>query len=65
MADLAANPAVAGWAPLHVAMAQLHGRLGESTQALAEYRLALQLGGPDAQREFIRSRMRDLTAERG
>jgi len=64
LAGLSAEPAIAGWAPLHIAMAQLHSQLGEDGRALAEYRLALQLGGPDAQRRFIRSRMRDLDAER-
>ena len=64
MAGLSAQPAVAGWAPLHIAMAQLHGRLGDTRRALAEYQLALQLGGPDAQREFIRSRIRDLGTDR-
>jgi RNA polymerase sigma-70 factor (ECF subfamily) len=64
MTSLSAEQALAGWAPLHIAMAQLHSRLGESGQALAEYQLALQLGGPDAQRAFIRSRMNALDAER-
>jgi RNA polymerase sigma-70 factor (ECF subfamily) len=63
LAGLSAEPALAGWAPLHIAMAQLHSRLGDTIRALGEYRLALQLGGPDAQRAFIRSRMRDLGAE--
>jgi RNA polymerase sigma-70 factor, ECF subfamily len=63
LAGLSAEPALAGWAPLHIAMAQLHSRLGDAIQALGEYRLALQLGGPDAQRAFIRSQMRDLGAE--
>jgi RNA polymerase sigma-70 factor (ECF subfamily) len=64
MATLSAEPALAGWAPLHIAMAQLHSRLGDDSRALAEYELALQLGGPDVQRAFIRSRMRGLQAER-
>jgi RNA polymerase sigma-70 factor, ECF subfamily len=63
MASLSAEPALAGWAPLHIAMAQLHSRLGETGQALAEYEFALQLGGSDAQRAFIQSRMRDLSTE--
>jgi predicted RNA polymerase sigma factor len=45
-------------------MAQLHSRLGDDGRALAEYELALQLGGPDVQRAFIRGRMHDLRAER-
>lgn len=65
LADLAAEPALAGWAPLHIAIGQLHSQLGETGRALAEFQLALQLGGPDAQRAFIRSRIRDLSAERG
>jgi RNA polymerase sigma-70 factor (ECF subfamily) len=62
MTQLAAEPALAGWAPLHIAMAQLHGQLGNTGQALAGYQLALQLGGSDAQREFIRSRLRNLSS---
>jgi RNA polymerase sigma-70 factor (ECF subfamily) len=60
MASLSAEPALAGWAPLRIAMAQLHNRLGDAGRALAEYELALQLGGSDAQRAFIMSRIRDL-----
>ena len=62
MTRLAAEPALAGWAPLHIAKAQLHGQLGDTDRALAGYQLALQLGGSDAQREFIRSRLRDLSS---
>lgn len=64
LADLSAEPALAGWAPLHIAMAQLHARLGDTGRAIAEYQLALQFGGPDAQRAFIRSQLRDLSPGR-
>jgi RNA polymerase sigma-70 factor (ECF subfamily) len=58
--ELATDPALAGWPPLHVAIAELHRRSGDAGPALAAYRAALELGVPDAQRAFIRGRIDEL-----
>jgi RNA polymerase sigma-70 factor, ECF subfamily len=60
LTELAADPAVASWPPLHVARAELHRQLGEPVQALASYGAALEIGVPDPQRAFIRKRIREL-----
>jgi RNA polymerase sigma-70 factor, ECF subfamily len=58
--ELATDRALAGWPPLHVAIAELHRRRGDAPEALSAYQAALELGVPDAQQRFIRSRIREL-----
>ena len=60
LTDLAADPAMASWPPLQVAMAELHRRLGQADSALAAYRHALKLGVPAAQQVFIDGRIREI-----
>ncbi len=44
--ELAADEALAGWPPLHVAIAELHRRSGDARGARAAYQAALELGMP-------------------
>jgi RNA polymerase sigma-70 factor (ECF subfamily) len=60
LTELAADPAVASWPPLHIARAELHRQLGETVPALASYRAAAELGVPDPQRAFIDGRIREI-----
>jgi RNA polymerase sigma-70 factor (ECF subfamily) len=56
------HPALARWPQLHIARAELLRRVGRDADALAAYRMALQLEPPSPQRSFIDQRIRDLTA---
>jgi RNA polymerase sigma-70 factor (ECF subfamily) len=50
------------WPQLHIARAELLRRLGRPDDAGAAYELALAAGLPDAERDFIASRMADLAS---
>jgi RNA polymerase sigma-70 factor, ECF subfamily len=56
------HPQLARWPPLHVARADLLGRLGRSDEAADAYRLALQLEPAGAQRRFIEKRLDELAS---
>ena len=58
---LTANPQLARWPQLHIARADLLVRLGRRTDAVAAYRVALELEPPHAERAFIARRIRQLT----
>lgn len=58
--SLAVNPTMARWSQLHVARADLLCRLERRADAAAAYRLALDLEPPEAEREFISRRLRQL-----
>ena len=46
--------------PAHSAQAELLKRLGRTTEAIAAYRRALELTGPEPQRRFLQSRIAQL-----
>lgn len=48
------------WPQLHIARAELLQRLGHDADALEEYRAALAIGLPEAEREYIRRRIAAL-----
>ncbi|HYL70373.1 MAG TPA: DUF6596 domain-containing protein, partial [Candidatus Dormibacteraeota bacterium] len=58
---LRANPQMDRWPQLHMARADMLDRLERRRDAADAYRLALQLEPPDAEREFIARRIRELT----
>jgi RNA polymerase sigma-70 factor (ECF subfamily) len=55
-------PAASRWAPLHIARAELLGRLGRRDDALAAYRTAAQLHPPAPERDLISERIAALAA---
>lgn len=57
---LAAEPRLARWPQFHLARADLLRRQGSRDAAAAAYRLALELEPPQAERAFIRRRLREL-----
>jgi RNA polymerase sigma-70 factor (ECF subfamily) len=58
--ELGGNPTVARWAPLHVARAELLAQIGRREDALAAYRTAADLPGPEPERELIAARIAAL-----
>jgi RNA polymerase sigma-70 factor, ECF subfamily len=58
---IAHHPQLKRWPRLHIARADLLGRLGRTDDAVAAYRLALELEPPAAERTFIAERIRRLT----
>ncbi len=54
------DPQLARWPQLHVARAELLGRVGLPADAIAAYRAALRLEPPIPQRAFIERRIREL-----
>jgi len=61
---LTANPQLARWPQLHIARADLLGRLGRSADAVDAYRHALELEPPRAERDFIVRRIHQLAPTR-
>jgi RNA polymerase sigma-70 factor (ECF subfamily) len=59
---VAAHPQLQRWPQLHVARAELLGRLDRRAEAAEAYRLALQLEPPAPERAFIGRRLREVTA---
>jgi RNA polymerase sigma-70 factor (ECF subfamily) len=57
---LGADPRMARWPLLHTARADLLARAGRDAEAVAAYRLALELEPPAAERAFIARRIREL-----
>jgi RNA polymerase sigma-70 factor, ECF subfamily len=57
---LAAQDRLAGWAPLHVARADLLRRLGRLAEAREAHLAGLALDPPAAERDFIRQRLAEL-----
>lgn len=57
---LRANPQMDRWPQLHMARADMLERLERRRDAADAYRLALQLEPPEAEREFIARRIREL-----
>ncbi len=55
------NPQLDSWPPVHVARADLLGRLGRTDESIAAYRRALELEPPEAERRHIRRRLHFLT----
>lgn len=58
---LAGNALLGRWAQLHIARADLLARLHRNGDAVAAYRLALDLEPPAAERAFISQRIRELS----
>jgi RNA polymerase sigma-70 factor (ECF subfamily) len=58
--DLGADPAVARWPQLHVAIAELSRQAGRPAAARDAYAEALRLGLAPAQRAFVRRQLADL-----
>jgi RNA polymerase sigma-70 factor, ECF subfamily len=54
------HPQLARWPTIHVARADLLGRLNRTSDAIAAYRAALQLDPPAAERTFIHRRLDHL-----
>lgn len=62
--DIVANdPHLAEWPPVHVTRADLLARLGRIDESIAEYRSALELEPPEAERRHITGRIQALTAD--
>jgi RNA polymerase sigma-70 factor (ECF subfamily) len=59
---IAHHPQLERWPRLHIARADLLGRLGRTEDAVAAYRLALELEPPAAERAFVAERIRRLEA---
>jgi RNA polymerase sigma-70 factor, ECF subfamily len=62
---LAAHERLSGWAPLHVARADLLCRLGRYAEARVAYHACLALDPPAAERDFIRRRLGELDEQAG
>ncbi|MEM8926045.1 MAG: DUF6596 domain-containing protein [Actinomycetota bacterium] len=61
--ELAAGGTLEGYRYLHAARADLLRRLDRRQEAIAEYRAALDLGGNEAERHFLRERLAELGAD--
>jgi RNA polymerase sigma-70 factor (ECF subfamily) len=61
--SICVHPQLSRWPPVHLARADLLRRLGRRQEAVAAYRLALDLEPPPAERAFIGSRLRSLAAD--
>jgi RNA polymerase sigma-70 factor (ECF subfamily) len=61
--EIAVHPQLARWPQLHIARADLLRRIGRTGEAVAAYRLALQLEPPVAERSFIHRRLRQLQSD--
>jgi RNA polymerase sigma-70 factor (ECF subfamily) len=57
---IAHHPQLERWPRLHIARADLLARLGRTADAVAAYRLALELEPPGAERAFVTERIRRL-----
>ena len=57
-----ADPRLARWPQLHIARAELLRRLGRAGGAAAAYHAAPETAPAEPEREFIRARLRELTA---
>ena len=57
-----ADPRLARWPQLHIARAELLRRLGRTGDAAAAYHAALETAPAAPEREFIRGRLRELSA---
>ncbi len=60
LGTLSDHPQLAGWPQLHVARADLLRRLGRREEAIAAYRMGLELQPPAAEQAFIRRRIAEL-----
>jgi RNA polymerase sigma-70 factor, ECF subfamily len=58
--SIGSDPRLARWPQLHVARAELLGRLHRRSDAIAAYRAALELEPPAPERAFISHRLREL-----
>jgi len=56
----AADQRLASWPQLHIARAELRGRLGRRTDAASAYRAALDQAPGRPERDFIGHRIREL-----
>jgi RNA polymerase sigma-70 factor, ECF subfamily len=61
---MAGNPRAVGWPPLHVARADLLGRLGRNSEAVDAYQVALALEPPAVERAFISRRILSLRSRK-
>ena len=58
--SVGSDPRLARWPQLHIARAELLGRLHRRSDAIAAYRAALELEPPAPERAFISRRLREL-----
>jgi RNA polymerase sigma-70 factor, ECF subfamily len=58
--SIGSDPRLARWPQLHIARAELLGRLHRRSDAIAAYRAALELEPPAPERAFISRRLREL-----
>jgi RNA polymerase sigma-70 factor (ECF subfamily) len=56
-----ADRQLARWPQLHIARAELLGRLGRPADAVAAYQAALDLAPAAPERDFLTRRIRELT----